>query len=250
MKLIKALLSAVLLVLCGCGDDENTDAIKFVVSADYPPFTFMQDGEIVGFEIDLANEVAKKLNKKAHFQDIPFNSITAIISTGQADAAISAIAKTEERAKNFEFSVAYYYSPSNMVVVLKKPHTPVKDVSGLMRKKVACQLGSVMEIWVKDKLENMEIQAKAVSLDSVPQIIESVLSGQADAAIIEPKQATELLKRHRTLVAYEIAAENQNGYRIMLSKGSKLLEAINEAIQTLVIDGTIEKLEKKWLHAR
>ena len=86
--------------LSSCKDLKRSDkreVLKFAVSADNPPFEYMKNGEITGFDIDLGRLVAKELGLEATFQDMSFGGIFASLTNGAVDAGISAITITQER---------------------------------------------------------------------------------------------------------------------------------------------------------
>lgn len=246
-NLFRAQALIVVCLLClGCDKVKDIGELRFVISADYPPFTLVKDGEFAGFEVDLARAIAEDLGLRASFQDIPFSGITAVLANDQADAAISAIAKTTERAKNFDFSDIYYTSDDKLAVVVRKGTTAVHVFSDLGGKKILCQLGSVMEMIVNDEIRSGNLHADSHSMDSIPQIIESIKSEQFDVAVIEVKQAAALVEKNANLTYYIIEAKNESGYRIMVKKDADCLKKINESIARLRDNGTIEKLSKKW----
>ena len=80
--------------------------MTFALSADYPPFEFESKGELQGFDVDLAKNIAQQLGKEAAFQNIPFSAVLAAVQNGTADAAISTVTATPQRKKNFDFSEA------------------------------------------------------------------------------------------------------------------------------------------------
>lgn len=244
--LFNTLFALLLFFIPGCEKSEDAKILHFVVSADYPPFTFVKNGKICGFEVDLAGEIAHRLGLNAKFQDVPFASITATISNGQADAAISAIAKTESRAMNFDFSDPYYNSGKNMAVILRSSDKGINSVRELENKKILCQLGSVMEMWATDPIKNGLFTAKVSSMDNIPQMMEAVKSKQFDVAIVEIEQAKALTEKDHELVYTSIEAENISGYCVMLPKGSELTKQINSAISEIKKDGTFSRLVEKW----
>src|SRR5437870_2872374 len=103
MHLLMPMLAAILF-LTGCHEEKAADRIIFVTSAEYPPFEYQKNGELVGFDIDLARLIAKELHKEAVFENMQFSTILVALQNGAADAAISTITITDERKKHFDFS--------------------------------------------------------------------------------------------------------------------------------------------------
>ena len=111
----------------------------------------MQNGEFRGFDIDLAKLIAKKMNKAVEFKDMQFNNLFQALNANQIDVAISMITITEEREKNFDFSIPYYF---NKIGTIFYKNSKIEKIDDLHNKKLTCQLGTTMEIWIKKKLPN------------------------------------------------------------------------------------------------
>ena len=228
------------LVLSGC-KEENENKITFAISAEYPPFEFHQNNVINGFDIELARLIAKEMNREARFEDMQFSSILAALQNGSVDAAISTITITEERKKNFDFSDSYY--KENMSVLYPE-NSPLKDKASLKHKKIACQLGTTMEIWLKNNTSNTEI----VLMNNNNQAVEALKAGHVDGVLIDNVQAVSFASKNPG-ISYAPIAKSENGYGIAFKKGSKLKEDINHALQSLRKKGEIDKLKKKWLES-
>jgi polar amino acid transport system substrate-binding protein len=238
-KYMQALLAAVLFLLPGCKDESEKNAMKFVVCADYPPFEYYEDGKIVGFDIDLAKAVAKKLGKKAVFEDMQLTTMLAAVQNGFADAAISALAATEERRKNYDFSANYY---SESFASVYKKTNPINEQNQLSSAKIICQLGTSMEIWLKKTVKNLSL----VTTDNNNQAIESLKAGHADCVFMDEVQASAFCKQNPGLASSHIATSG-DGYAIVIKKVSMLKNVINNALKDLIHKGEIEKLKAKWM---
>lgn len=226
--------------LTGCTDTSKTsDKIVFATSATYPPFEFKQYDEIKGFDIDLANKVAEHLGKKAEFRDMQFSAVLPSLQTGQADAAIATLTITDERKKNFDFSDPYYFE--GMAIIFPK-EKPVKTVADLAGKKIACQLGTVMEIWLKKNVPSAQVTA----MDDNNQAIESLKAGHVDYVLMDGAQG-HIFSQKNPGLSYHILTQAKDGYGIVVKKGSPLLKGINKALKDLQESGEIEKLKNKWL---
>ena len=111
MKKLSILLSILfLLLLPACSDNKNDHVWIAGTSADNPPYEFMQNGEIVGFDIDLINEIGKFLGKKLEFRNMEFHSLLAALSTNSVDLVIAGLSNTPERSSRVDFSITYISS--------------------------------------------------------------------------------------------------------------------------------------------
>lgn len=227
------------LLASGCHEQKNPREIHFATHAEYPPFEYSTQGEIKGFDIDLAKIVAKKLGKKAVFDNIQFSTILPAISSGQDDAAIATITITPDRKKNFDFTTPYYFEG---MAAVYKTNQPANSVSQLAGKKIAAQLGSVMEIWLRTHFPAGEITA----LNSNNQAIEALIAGHVDVVLMDGAQGAVYSQKHPEL-SYSVVSKAENGYGIALKKGSPLTAQMNQALKALETEGKIEKLKLKWL---
>lgn len=224
--------------LGGCGDDKQDHRIKFATSADYPPFEYHENGEIKGFDIDLARFIGKELGKEVIFEDMRFGAILGALQSGSVDAAISTITTTEEREKNFDFSDSYY--KESLAIVYPKDR-PLVDKAQLSKKKIACQLGTTMEIWLKNHVLDAEIS----SMDNNGQAIEALKSGYVDGVFIDSIQARAFCQKNPKLY-YSVIAQSDLGYAIVMQKGSPLKDKVNKILRHLEKEGVLEELRKKW----
>ena len=131
MKNFLILFSLLLLLLIDCTNNANNNVIKFGVDATNPPYAYIENGELQGFNIDLNNEIAKKLNKKAEFHVMPWNSILPALYNGKIDA-VASITPTNERKRNMDFSNPYYF---DYIAVVFKNHNIINNKSDLENKK-------------------------------------------------------------------------------------------------------------------
>ncbi len=230
------------MILSGCKEDKkaNSNQIIFATSSMYPPFEFHEKDELKGFDIDIAKAIARELNKEAIFEDMQFASILISIQNDRVDAGIATITVTEERKKNFDFSTPYYFE--TMAAVFKKSDS-IQNANNLNGKKVVCQLGTTMEMWLK---EQNFTSGQIITMDSPNQAIEAIKSGQADVAFLDEAQSLAFIEQNLELT-YKAIVQSENGYGIAVKKGSNLLGSINSALNTLEKTGELQKIKEKWL---
>lgn len=232
------LLLLIPLLLINCDSKKNDTTIRFATSADYAPFEYIENGEIKGFDIDLANLIAKEMDKTAVFENMQFSAILQALQSNKIDAGISSIAITPDRQKNFTFSTPYYFAK---ISVIYRNNNKIINVQELSGKKVACQLGSTMEIWLKKNAPD----ANLVSIDYINQAIELLKANQVDAVLLDTIQGHVFSKKNAEL-SYTVISQAQDGYAIAFKKDSKLVTQINNILKILEEKGELEKLKNKW----
>lgn len=238
-KLLLSIVIGLTLILSACGDDYDANSLHFATSAEYPPFEYSEQGDIKGLDIELAHMIAKELGKKAVIHNMQFSSILPAVLSGQVDLAISTITITDERKKNLDFSIPYYFE--GMAAVFKSGES-INSISVLNNKKLACQLGTTMEFWVKKQVPTADL----VLMDNNNQAIEALKAGHVEVVVMDGAQAA-IFSRKNPGLTYVLIAQAEDGYGIALPKNSPLTPEINQAIKRLQAKGEIQKLQSKWL---
>jgi polar amino acid transport system substrate-binding protein len=235
------ILMSIFCCLGGCGKkSSNTKPeLRIATSAMYPPFEYSEYGELKGFDIELGRLIARELGREATFIDTQFSAVLLSVQDNQADAAIATITITDERKQNFDFSQPYYFVG---MAALYKTGNAISTPADLEHKKIGCQLGTTMEIWLKKNTKNTQITA----MDENGQLIAALKTGIVDGVLLDGEQARVFAKENPGL-SYKIIAKADDGYGIVVAKGSPLLAPINKALQKLEANGEMTALKKKWL---
>lgn len=229
------------LFIFGCNKGKpmtSKEKIVFATSAEYPPFEYMENTGLKGFDIDLARLITKKLGKSAQFENMQFSAVLPALSTGRADAAISTITITPERQKNILFSLPYYFD--GMTVLFPKGN-PVNSGEALAGKIVAAQLGSTMALWLKAHASTTKI----ITMDNNNQAIAALKAGQVDAVLVDAQQGCVFGQKNPELASARIGGAEQ-GYAFAFPQNSNLAAEINPIIQKMQASGEIKALEEKW----
>ena len=197
-RLFKVLLilSLVALVLAACGKKEPAnaweavqDAGKIVVgtSADYEPWEYKDaDDNFVGIDMEIMREVGKRMGVEVEFQDLGFDTLVAAVETGKIDAAIAAMAATEDRREKVDFSVVYY-AGDNIVLTTADSGIAFDDPMKMADYKVGTQSGTIMYYWLEDNLISQDM----MSSDNVflyernEQVALDLKAGRIDLAIMD-----------------------------------------------------------------
>lgn len=235
--LLAALLSSIL--VAGCSDNKE-NVLLVATSADNPPYEHMREGEIVGFDIDLAQAIAKEIGKEVEFKNTEFNGIIASLASGNVDMAIAAMSVTDKRKEKVDFSIPY--TNANIAVLFRK-ESGIKSEQDLTKgMMVGSQLGTIWSLisYEMSMKNGFNTQALANNL----MLVEELKNGRIDAVIMEEFQVKKFTEKYPELASF--STRQESAFAIALPKGSKLTNSVNKAIEALQRNGTINKLAKRW----
>ena len=228
----------------------EVDKIKergFIVlgtSADYAPYEFhaLINGkdEIIGFDIDIAREIAKDLGVNLKIKDMSFDGLLNALNSDQVDMVISGMTPTKERAEAIDFSNIYYKAKQTLVI-RNEDISKYNSIDSLKGKKIAAQKSSIQEKIVKENFS----ESILVPLTKVPNVILELKNKNVDAAIIETPVAEGYIKNHPDLAASTLDLsfiEVDGGSAIAIKKGNKaLVNEVNKVIKRLIDTNLIDE---------
>lgn len=244
------------LSLAGCGSnsdksatDNNKDQNKKVLvmgtSADFAPFEYIDSAksdEIIGFDVDLAKAVTKKMGYQLKIQDMEFNSLIPAVQSKKIDFAMAGITPNEERAKVVDFTDSYYDTQD---YIITKKDTTFKGIDDLKGKKIGAQVSSIEEDTantIKDKVKGVKVETR----DRVPELIQEVKLGRLDAIVLEDIVAKNYVKQNNDLKFSNIEGVENQKKAAAFPKDSKLVDEYNKAVKELDDAGEIDKMKAKW----
>lgn len=229
MKRVFIILVLILLTSCS----RNPNELIMVTEAGFAPYEYYDQGEVVGVDIDIAKDIANHLGKKLVIKDVDFDSIINELNSGKADFAAAGMSITEERLQEVDFSVEYIVS--NQVVMINK-NNPVK-MNEISNKKIAVQLGSIAEQYVRKNYPQAEliIQKKYLTM------VEDLKSNKVDLIIMDNLPAQDIILKNNNLLLLDGYLFSDR-YGIAVKKGNTdLLFSINEVLNNLIASGKIEE---------
>lgn len=179
------------ILMSGCGLNSHNQLV-LATEAGFAPYEFYQDGEIVGVDIDIAKEIAKRLDKELVIKDVSFDFLINEVKSGKADFAAAGISITDERKKQVDFTDEY--TISNQVVVVRND-SKLSNFNELSSKRIAVQLGTVADLYVSDNYPNATLVQHKKYLSAV----EDVKANKVDCLIMDEIPAKNIVLQNDKL---------------------------------------------------
>lgn len=253
-----SLLVAISLVLSGCGGTtaanhfeaiQQAGVIKVGTSADYPPFESVDaSGNKVGFDIDLMTEIAKRLDVKLEWVDMPFDSLIAAVQEGKIDASISAFNYSEERDEMIDFSAAYYTSEDAFTVADGFEGT-IANPDDVAAFQVGVQTGTTQDSWLTDTLvaTGKLSEENLFRYDRVDQAMLDLQNGRIDVMMSDYIPAQALAEQLGGLnIVYHGVLSSGPMNIVIPDADAELQQAIDTIIKQLQDEGFIDGLAVKY----
>ena len=239
-KFVKSLLMGAL-VLSLSVSAMAKDKIFFGTNAEFPPFEYLEKGEVTGFDIELVNEIGKVMDADVKVLDMSFDGLLPALQMKKVDLVIAGMTATEERKKTVSFTQPYY--TASQVIIVKEGNNSIKSFDDLKGKKVAVMLGFTGDTIVSE--------IEGVNVERFNAAYAGIMALQADkveAVVLDSEPAKNYVKQNPGLVLAEADAE-QEEYAIALRKNDKaLLEKVEKALAELKANGTYDALIKKYFN--
>ncbi|MDD7362547.1 MAG: transporter substrate-binding domain-containing protein [Peptoniphilus sp.] len=223
-------------------DIKKKGKLVLATSADYPPYEWhlLKDGkdEIVGFDIEIAKELADSLDVELEIKDLDFEGIIPSLASGQADIAIAGLSTTPERLNAVNMSIPYFEN-KQVALVPKDKADQYKSMDDFAGKVVAAQTGSLQENTVR---ENFPKDVELKSLPRINNLALEVKNGTADALVISISAGEQYAKQFPELVAIKVGIPDEPGVCIATQKDNDGLTAyVNQELKKMIDEGKIDE---------
>lgn len=243
--------------ISGCSKENTSESTlnkeTLIVGMDdaFAPMGFKdENGEITGFDVELAKAICEKLNKKVVFQPIDWTMKETELKSGNIDLIWNGYTINEERKKKVDFSVPYL---KNKQVIVTLSNSDIKAKKDLEGKKVGAQNESsaISAMEKEEDLYNSFNCGSAITFEDNNQALMDLEAGRIDAVV-----ADEILVRYYIRLKgedkFNILDDNfgEEEYGVGIRKGdTEMVDAFNKAYKELQDDGTLAQISTKWFDA-
>lgn len=258
---MKKLITAVILItfvfalFTGCSKkqsaDNSFDDIKskgqFVVGLDdsFPPMGFKNDkGEIVGFDIDLAKEAAKRMGVKAVFKPVDWDGVLMSLNNNDIDLIWNGLTITDERKQKIDFSKPYLNNSQIIVVNASSSYNSKNDFSN---KTIGVQLGSSSEEALNKDSGFTKSLKEIRKYSNNTEALMDLAAGRIDAVVIDEIVARYYMQKKPN--TYKILNDNfgKESYGVGIRKSDTSFKTeLDKVLDEMKKDGTADKISEKW----
>ena len=220
-------------------------SIKVATDATWPPMEMVDaNKQIVGYDIDFMNAVAKEAGIKVEFKNTAWDGIFAGLDSGQYDAIISSVTITDERKAKYDFTEPY--TSIGQILVVPKTDKSSKVIADLKGKKIGAQIGTTGAMEVK-KVAGVELK----TYDEIGLAFEDMAAGRINGVVCdEPVAAHFALQKKEYKDKFKIVGKSftKEAYGIVVKKGNKeLVELLNKGIKAVKAKKIDTKIHSKWV---
>ncbi len=209
-------------------------------SAEYPPFEYVADGKLVGYDVDMAEEITRRMGVKVAWEKVDFKGIVAALTAKRVDVLITALTWTPERAERIAFSDPYFDAG---IGAITQQSSSIRKVEDLADRKVGVQLGSSGERYVRETVGSKVGQL--LTYDSITLAINDLKNGRVEA-VVNPLPVLRYAIRNDFGFRYTPVWDTRVvGINTRL-EDKELLAEINRHLHELKSEGFLAKLETKW----
>ena len=223
------------------GAEAAGGTLVMATNAEFPPYEYYEDGDIVGIDVEIAKAIAAKLGMELQIEDMAFDAIIPAVTSGKADFGAAGMTVTEERQRSVEFTDTY--ANSNQVAIVKED----SDITGsdaLAGKIIGVQLGTTGDA-LATEIKDATVERYNKGLEAV----QSLTQGKIDAVVIDQATAEAFVKKTEGIKILEEKMSEEE-YAIAIKKGNmELVEKMNEAIKELKEEGKIDEIVAKDMDA-
>jgi len=245
-----AMLLVVLMVagLSACSSDEDTLAevreegvLVMGTNAEFPPFEYRDEsGDVVGFDVEIANAIADDLGVELIIEDMDFGAIISAVNSGKVDFGIAGMTVTEDRLENVDFSDAYFNA--SQVIIVKTDNTDITSSADLPGRIIGVQEGTTGDLEASE-IEGAEVMRYRKGIDAVMDL----RNGKVEAVIIDALPAAVFEEKNDDIMVLDEYFTEEE-YAIAVRKGDEaFLAEINRVIAELRESGRYQEIYDQYI---
>ncbi len=244
MKFTKLIIAMFIAMTALTGCEKKSDAIVMGTNAAFPPFEFIggeAGDEVVGFDVEIAREIAKDLGKELEIEDMEFDTLLTALNADKIDFVIAGMTINPKRAESVNFSKPYY--EATQAVIVRKGQNAIKAIDDLKDKKMSVQLGTTGNDMASKYTDESNISAFNTGFEAVMEL----KNGKVDCLIIDQQPAMSFVAKNPDLEILSFDFEPEY-YGIAIKKGNQeLLASVDKTLARLKSSGKYDELLSQFM---
>lgn len=233
------LMFTMIFMFAACGGNKEAAQKVYVVgtNAEYPPFEYVKNGEIAGFDAEIIKEAAKRMGIEYKWLNTNFDGLIPALQTKKVDIVIAGMSVTPEREKAVNFSIPYL--TSNVAIVTNSKN-PIKDMNDLSGKSYGVELGTTKEASAR-KIDGAEV----VPFSSTTGALVALKSGKIDGMVLDESVSSKYIEKNPELVLVGVM-EGEPKAAAFNKDDKELMENFSKVLEEMITDGTVAELREKY----
>ena len=249
-KIISLLLAVVMVAAMFTGCDTDSKKLTMATNAEFPPYEYMENGEIVGIDAEIAQAIAEKLGYELVIENVDFDSLIPGVQTGKYDFVMAGMTVTDERKEQVNFSKTYAKGVQSIIV---KENSKIKSVDDLFAEgannKIGVQLATTGDLYCTWDIED-EGLGTVERYNKGADAVMALTSDKIDCVVIDNEPAKVFVQNNPGLKILDTEYIEED-YAIAVSKDDpELLEDIDKALAELIADGTVQSIIDKYIPSK
>lgn len=235
------------------GDESSKETASFTTveegklimatNATFPPYEYYDGDAVVGIDAEIAQKIAEKLGLELVINDMEFNSIITSVNQGKADMGMAGMTVDETRLKSVNFTDTY---AKGVQVVIVQENSGITTLDDLAGKKIGVQLNTTGDSYATKDFGKDNVQQFNKATDTVL----ALKQGKVDAVIIDKAPAEVFVEQNEGLTLLDSTYADED-YAICIKKGNDdLQDAVNQALNELIADGTVQAIIDKYIPSK
>ncbi|WP_411348527.1 substrate-binding periplasmic protein [Paenibacillus sp. WLX2291] len=225
---------------------KSAGVLKVGLMGTYAPYNYLDSNkQVIGFDADIANEVAKRLGVKVEFTTQAFSGLIPSLQAGKFDAIISQVTITDERKQQLDFSDPYI--TNQVKIIVNENNTDITKLADFKGKNIGVGLGTNDETYLRNEVLPQVGDFTIKTYNDVITTLQDLNVGRIDATINNIYALKPVVEENGFKIKAVGDAIKSDQAGIAIRKNNpELLESLNKALQDMKDDGTYNTIFEKW----
>lgn len=232
------LILPVLLLLSACKDENRTELVM-ATDATFPPYEYFSGDEIVGIDVDVVAEIARRNGMSSRVENMKFESVIAAVQAGKVSLAAAGITVSPDREQQVNFTQPYARAQQ---VIIVPANSELETSAHLAGRRIGVQSGTTGDLYVAEHIGEPERFANGALA------VAALVAGKVDAVVLDNLPAEKHVARNAQLRILPEPLTSEE-YAIAVNKNQpQLLAMLNSTLAAMEQDGTLARIAESYLN--